>query len=611
MTDQPDSLCACGSKLRRQSCCQMDPPLSAAVPTEAQRLAVVRAAEALSSGDVATAERLALTLLEAAPNLTSALWLLSQVHERAGRDVPALAVLSRLVAADPNHLDATLALAMRQFIAGDLEAAEVHARNTVRLAPSDPRAHNLMGMILTEAQRPQTGEFHYRRVLELSGLRDPILLANLAWNLKGQGKIVAARALYQESSAAAPSVFQTLLGWGQLEEADQKFDAAAALFDQAATLRAGDPGLALAQAALLARQGDKVAALVAYERAIAGSTAATPNGEPDAYALLAKGRLLDQMQRFDEAFACFDQAKSIMRETAGATYFAAEATAMAQRLAGFFTKHHLAQMPTATTRPDCPQPLFILGFPRSGTTLLEQSLSGHPAIAAGDELPFINELSQSIPRLLNSPMAYPEALAELWMGNNRLELDALRDVYLRRAMGQGVVNPNRGWFTDKMPLNEMHLGLIALLFPNSPLIHMHRHPLDVVLSAFSHQLTHGYNCTTALETTAQHYVLIMDLVQHTVQALQPRYLAVRYEDLVADMPGRARTILDFCGLPFDQRCVDFQNNQRVANTPSYAQVAEPLYRRSTFRYRNYRRQLEPVIPILRPTIERLGYTIDA
>ena len=208
-------------------------------------------------------------------------------------------------------------------------------------------------------------------------------------------------------------------------------------------------------------------------------------------------------------------------------------------------------------------------------------------------------------------MAYPEALAELWMGNNRLELDALRDVYLRRAMGQGVVNPNRGWFTDKMPLNEMHLGLIALLFPNSPLIHMHRHPLDVVLSAFSHQLTHGYNCTTALETTAQHYVLIMDLVHHTVQALQPRYLAVRYEDLVADMPGSARTILEFCGLPFDQRCVDFQNNQRVANTPSYAQVSEPLYRRSTFRYRNYRRQLEPVIPILRPTIERLGYTIDA
>ena len=146
MTDQPDSLCACGSKLRRQSCCHIDPPLpAAAVPTEAQRRAAVRAAEALSSGDVVTAERLALTLLEATPNLTGALWLLYQVHERAGRDVPALAVLSRLVAADPNHLDATLALAMRQFIAGDLQAAEVHARNTVRLAPSDPRAHNLMG----------------------------------------------------------------------------------------------------------------------------------------------------------------------------------------------------------------------------------------------------------------------------------------------------------------------------------------------------------------------------------------------------------------------------------------------------------------------------------
>lgn len=559
---------------------------------------------------MAAAERHCFAVLEAAPRTADALWVLYRIRDREGRDRAALALLERLVAADPNHLEAAQALAMRLFVAGELDMAEVHARNTVRLAPSDPRSHNLVGMILTEAQRPQSGEFHYRRVFELSGQRDPILLANLAWNLKGQGKIAAARQLYEESSAAAPGVFQTLLGWGQLEEADQKFEMAASLFDQAAAIRPDDPGLALARAALLARQGDRAGALVQFERAITGSAAVSPDREPDPYALLAKGRLLDQLKRYDEAFACFSNAKQIMRDTLGAAYRAPEAADMVQRLARFFTKGRVAQMPVATARRDCPQPVFILGFPRSGTTLLEQSLSSHPMIAAGDELPFINELSQSIPRLLNSPLAYPEALAELWMGNNRLELDALRDVYLRRAMGQGVVDPGRAWFTDKMPLNETHLGLIALMFPKSPLIHMHRHPLDVVLSAFSHQLTHGYNCAAALETAAQHYVLIMDLVQHTVRELDPRYLSVRYEDLVADMPGNARTILDFIGLPFDQRCVDFQNNQRLPNTPSYAQVSERLYHRSTFRYRNYRRQLEPVVPILRPTIERLGYMIE-
>jgi tetratricopeptide (TPR) repeat protein len=611
MNQQHSILCACGSGLRRVRCC--DPAPHDIAPVERiqeLRLAASRSAHLLMSGDVAAAEQGCLAILEAAPQLPDALWVLHQICDHAGRETAALALLQRLVAANPNHLDATQALAMRLFLAGELDAAEVHARNTVRLAPSDPRSHNLMGMILTEAQRPQAGEFHYRKVLELSGARDPIVLANLAWNLKGQGKIAAARRLYEESSAAAPGVFQTLLGWGQLEEADQKFAAASSLLEQAAALRPDDPGLALAQAALLARQGDKATALLQFERAIDGSAHASADGQPDPYALLAKGRLLDQMQRYDEAFGCFDVAKRIMRGVPGAAYQQAEATDILQRLGGFFTKTRIAHLPQATVRRDCPQPVFILGFPRSGTTLLEQVLSSHSMIAAGDELPFINELSQTMPRLLNSPLAYPEALAELWMGNNRLELDALRDVYLRKAAGHGAVDPERPWFTDKMPLNETHLGLIALMFPKSPLIHMHRHPMDVVLSAFSHQLTHGYNCTTSLETTARHYVSVMALVEHYVRELQPRYLSVRYEDLVADLRGGARTILDFIGVPFDERCVEFQNNQRLPNTPSYAQVSERLYTRSTFRYRNYRRQLEPVVPILSPVIERLGYVLD-
>ena len=95
----------------------------------------------------------------------------------------------------------------------------------MRIAPENPQAHNLMGMIMTEANRPQIGEYHYRRVLELTGQRDPILLANLAWNLKNQGRMEEARALYEEIVAAAPEILQTLLGWARLEEADRNFDA--------------------------------------------------------------------------------------------------------------------------------------------------------------------------------------------------------------------------------------------------------------------------------------------------------------------------------------------------------------------------------------------------
>ena len=115
-----------------------------------------------------------------------------------------------------------------------------------------------------------------------------------------------------------------------------------------------------------------------------------------------------------------------------------------------------------------PQPIFIVGFPRSGTTLIEQTLTVHPRIAAGDELPYINDITQIMPRLLASPLTYPEALAELWMGDQRDGLNELRDYYLNRAAKSGIFREGADWFTDKMPLNETHLGLISLLFPQSP-----------------------------------------------------------------------------------------------------------------------------------------------
>ena len=294
----------------------------------------------------------------------------------------------------------------------------------------------------------------------------------------------------------------------------------------------------------------------------------------------------------------------------GKSYLDREAREIAERLRQFFVRGRVRLMPLASVREDCAQPIFILGFPRSGTTLAEQVLSNHPKISAGDELPFINDLSDAIPRLFGSPLSYPEALSELWMGDNRRGLEALRDAYLQKVDMRGIVRPDSVWFTDKMPLNEMHLGLISLVFPRSPLIHILRHPLDVVLSVFSHHLTHGYFCAYALETVARHYVLVMDLVQHYRTEMALRYLPVRYEDMVDDMAGNVRRMLDFIGENFDERCVNFQENRRLPHTPSYAQVTEKLYDRSRFRYRHYLRQLDPVIPIVQPVIHRLGYSLD-
>jgi hypothetical protein len=211
--------------------------------------------------------------------------------------------------------------------------------------------------------------------------------------------------------------------------------------------------------------------------------------------------------------------------------------------------------------------------------------------------------------MLDSPLAYPEALAELWMGDHREDLNNLRDHYLRKVAQLGIVREGAAWFTDKMPLNETDMGLISLLFPESPMLHLTRHPLDVVLSVYSNLLTHGYYCAYALETAASHYALVMDLVQHYRSELSLRYMPVRYEDIVDDQEASIRRVLDFVGEEFDPGCLAFHENRRYARTASYAQVSEKLYDRSRYRYRNYLPHLKPIIPILEPVIERLGYSI--
>ncbi len=601
-------VCACGSGLRLVRCCQMD--FSVVPPAEASRplLPIAQRAAALhAQGAVEEAERVCLEVLELAPAQLEALSLLYQIRKAAGPEGAAQTLLRRIVQLHPNTLWATHEIILMLFNRGAIAEAEIHARNAVRIAPENPRSHNLLGMIMTEANRPQIGEYHYRKVIELTRARDPILLANLAWNLKNQSRMEEARQLYEESTAAAPDVLQTWLGWARLEEADRNVERAAELLDRAERLMPGNPSIVLSRAVLCGRSGS-------YSQALAILDAMAPRGESGAglgaNELLEKGRLLDRIGRYDEAFAAFAEGKRLCREGTGQGYLEEHARQQAARLKGFFTETRLAILPRAQPREDRAQPIFILGFPRSGTTLVEQTLSAHPRISAGDELPFVNEITDAMMRVLNSPLSYPEALAELWMGDRRHGLDELRDYYLERVRQLGIVEAGAAWFTDKMPLNETHLGLIALMFPRSPMIHVLRHPLDVVLSTFSNHLTHGFYCSYALETAARHYLLTMELVEHYRGQMMLHYLPVRYEDIVGDQEAATRRMLDFIGEPFDERCLAFHENRRYARTASYAQVTEKLYDRSRYRYRHYLKQLEPAIALLEPAIQRLGYPLD-
>jgi tetratricopeptide (TPR) repeat protein len=599
-------LCECGSGLSASRCCRLN--LATLGSAQASRhLAPLEeeATAAQRAGNSEQAERLVLDVLELAPRRIAALTVLYTIRKAQQNVRAATALIRRITDLDPNSFWATNELALLLLSHGDAAGALRCARHAIRLAPDNAQSHYLMGMALTEAHNPSVGEHHYWRALELAGAREPVPLANLALCLKNQGKMAEARALYEESLLKAPQQVSALLGLARLEEADRNLPVALALLDRAEAAGPLNPNVALLRAMVLGRMGRTAEALKLLERSRADSARLS------AVEILEKGRLLDRMGRFDEAFTSFTAGKARLRERTGQKYLEARAQQLTERLKKFFTARRLASLPRAATLEGAAQPIFILGFPRSGTTLIEQILSAHPQIAAGDELPLIAEITELMLRILDSPLHYPEALAELWMGNHREDLDVLRDHYLRRIQQLGVLRSGGRWFTDKMPLNEMHLGLIHLLFPQAPLVHVIRHPLDVMLSVYSNMLTHGFYCAYELESAARHYVLIAELLEHYRSEIDLRYLRIRYEDIVEDTEPTVLRLLAFIGEEFDARCLAFDENRRYARTASYAQVSEKLYGHSVCRYRNYLKQLEPVIPILEPVIARLGYVVSA
>ena len=607
MTDTTQTTCNCGSGLSAVACCEQpavaeQPSGQAAQVADAAVLA--EASQAFKSGQTAAAAEQLTALLEAAPQTAEALRMLADIRRVEGRKQAAIMLLTRLVGLEPQDAKSINQLCMLHLERGDSGAAEPWARAMIRLSPDHAQAHNLMAMTMTEQRRSVVGEYHCRRALELAGKRIPLVVANLATNLFNQGKVDEARALYREADEAAPNNRQTLMAWARLEEADRKLDAASELLDRIEAFSRDEAAVVLLRANILRRQGKLEEALKLLDDAIVARERPARPVES-----IERGKILDQIGRYDEAWTAYADAKARLIELTGNTYREAEAQQMATALKTVFRREVVSQMPRAGVRNDVPQPIFILGFPRSGTTLLEQTLSGSPLISAGDELPLIPVLADVMPRLFESPHPYPMALSELWMGDHLEGLDELRDVYLKRAKQLGVMGEGARWFTDKMPLNEMHMGLIGLVFPKAPLLHVVRHPLDIMVSAMSNIFSHGGFAGSALESAARHLVLSADMVQHYRDQMSLNYLAVRYEDMVDAQETTIRSVFDFIGATFDPNVLSFQDNARYARTASYQQVTEQLYDRSRFRYRQYLPHLQPAIPILQPLIDRLGYSI--
>ncbi|HEY3639318.1 MAG TPA: sulfotransferase [Rhizomicrobium sp.] len=559
---------------------------------------------ALGSGNFALAKMRARQALQQVPDYMPAIMLLRQValntepggaeHEEA---------LRRILQQDPNDLVATTELCTLLFNRGETEECEVLARSCLRLMPLNPTIQSVMGLLLSQRGRPAAGEFHFRRVIELDGVKSSVA-NNLAFCLKLQGKVEESEEWYRKAVELAPEDPGPLVGWSNLEEARRNIPRAWELLHEAESRTNGQMEFSLERATLLGREGRT-------NDAIAELSKSREDGRKlQANTLYERGRLYDKMERFDEAWADFVEANRLVREVQRRRYNDAQAKDLASECQKFFRRTRMKLIPRADLDPSLPQPIFVVGYPRSGTTMVEQTLSAHPLISAGDELTFIADLTRIAPRWIASPNPFPGCLTDLWMGDNRLAPNQFRDYYLRRSQELGIFEEGAKFFTDKMPLNETHLGLIHILFPHAPIIHVRRHPLDILTSNFSNFLTHGFNQSFDVKTIAQHYALIDGLVEHYKEQLDLNYLEIRYEELVSDQEKHVRRMLEFIGVEFDPRCLSFHENQRYARTASYAQVTEKLYDKSVYRYRHYRKHLDQAVVILRPTLSRLGYPTD-
>jgi len=249
---------------------------------------------------------------------------------------------------------------------------------------------------------------------------------------------------------------------------------------------------------------------------------------------------------------------------------------------------------------DDPSPIFVLGLPRSGSTLIEQILASHSMVEGTQELPDIQRIVHELQgRELNfDEPRYPGVLEEL-------DADAIRkfgaqyiaDTMPNRALG-------RPYFIDKMPNNFRHVGLIHLILPNAKIIDARRDPMACCFSNFKQLFAQGQEFTYGLEDIARYYRTYVELMDHWDAVLPGRVLRVQHEDVIDDLEGNVRRILDYCGLPFEDACVEFHKTKRSVRTPSSEQVRQPIFRDGLDQWKNFEPWLAPLREFLGPELAK-------
>jgi len=525
-----------------------------------------RAVAALQRGAWGEAAELAQAVLQRFGPEPNALMVLASVRTQAGNLPEAIDLYERARALMPTHIHVLVNLAAAYRTSGRLHEARRNLDAALQVDPGFAAAHNNLGNVLMDlGERPQA-------------LRS-----------------------YERAASLDPNYADPLSGLARIAEEEHRLDEARSFAERALQLAPGNVLATLTLARVGLRQGDASRAAALLETLLCGGALSVTNR---IVALGYLGEAYDQLARYPEAFRAFTQANGL-QQAQYASAFAHDGGPLSPAGIARLTAFVAATDPSAwrPAPPSAQLPVFLIGFPRSGTTLLDQILASHPEVTTLEER---DTLIDAAGELLSAEQTF-----ERWASLPEREIERLRELYWQRVRSGCPEGPAARVFVDKQPMNAVLLPLIHRLFPAARILLAVRDPRDVVLSCYQQRfrLNVAMYQLLRLDTAAAYYDAVMGLVAASCRKLPLRLQAVKYEDIVARFEPTVRSVLEFLELEWHEgvrRHTDTART-RTVGTPSAAQVVRPLYGSARGRWRNYSEFLEPYLPVLAPWVRTYGY----
>jgi tetratricopeptide (TPR) repeat protein len=495
-----------------------------------------------------------------------------------------------ILKSEPDNVSALRMLAMIAAAAGHMEDAERLLRKVIKLAPDYFTAHIDLGRIYKEQDRYEEAMVCFRKAIELEpNNAKPWFL--LAGTLAPAALTYEAIDAYQECLNRRPDHPGALLGLGHTLKTVGRQEDGIAAYRRCIELKP-DNGETYWSLANLKTFRFSDAELAQMEQRLASGKINHDSSEVNFMFALAKA--YEDREDYATAWQWYEQGNAKQRELV--SYDPVHAEVSNDAILKVFTPELISKFDGQGCQD--PSPIFVLGLPRSGSTLLEQILASHSMVEGTSELPYLARIAASLNRNRADGVNYPEAVSELGPAN----LQQLGEDYLALAQMHRLEGKPR--FIDKMPNNYPNIGLAHLVLPNAKIIDARRHPLDSCLGNFRQLFAKGQNFTYDLTEIGEYFLQYQRMMDYWHELLPGRILTVQYEDVVSDLETQVRRIIEYCELPWEESCLRFHETDRPVRTASSEQVRQPIYSGSVGYWKRYEDQLGELIEVLEPVRDR-------